>query len=332
MIFSANMIIPFLFFYHLFYDIFLKKSIVLYNKLQIVHLDCYHKIEFYVGLWYNKVMSKKPLKKWRMTQMNINKAILQYHAENQYETIFVGAEALEDKKPHIANVITLSKAIARVQHSPVDYSFLALCAEHHDDGRVDQYKILGGFLDTEILHHVLSVKRFDEFLLQNHIDEMDDSIKIFRDVMLYHGRMEVADLSDESKLYVQIISVADDFENACSCVSYLVREVQTDAKGYIREKPKNNQKFVSTFVWEHFCKGKKFDKMKYCHTYAEYVLFAATLATSCIKKYGDIARAALSQAGYGYSSILEGYKDVFSKTLSPDMAEEAYDTLVSMVL
>jgi uncharacterized HAD superfamily protein len=35
MIFSANMIIPFLFFYHLFYDIFLKKSIVLWNKIQL---------------------------------------------------------------------------------------------------------------------------------------------------------------------------------------------------------------------------------------------------------------------------------------------------------
>lgn len=262
--------------------------------------------------------------------MNINKAILQYHQKNRYEAIFVGDKSLEDERLHIANVITLSEAIARAQHSPVDYEFLALCAGHHDDGRVNQYELLGKFLDSEILHNELSAQRFNRFMEQNHITEIDDSIRLFLDVMLYHGRMDVANLSDESRLYVEIITAADDFENACSCVSYLVREAETDAKGYIKEKPEANQKFLSNFVWEHFCRGEKFDKMKYCTTYAEYVLFAATLAMSCIKKYGDIAKVALSQPGYGYSSILDGYKDVFSKTLYPKTAREAYDVLVSM--
>lgn len=266
--------------------------------------------------------------------MNINAAILKYHEKNRCEEIFVGSKALEDKRLHITNVVLLSQAIARAQHSPVDYEFLALCAEHHDDGRVNQYELLGKFLDSEILHNELSAQRFNRFLAQfleqNHITEIDDSIRLFLDVMLYHGRMDVANLSDESRLYVEIITAADDFENACSCVSYLVREAETDAKGYIKEKPEANQKFVSNFVWEHFCMGEKFDKMKYCTTYAEYVLFAATLAMSCIKKYGDIAKVALSQPGYGYSSISEGYKDVFFKTLHPEMAREAYDVLVSM--
>ena len=60
--------------------------------------------------------------------------------------------------------------------------------------------------------------------------------------------------------------------------------------------------------------------------YAEYVLFAATLMTSCIKKY-DFAKSLLLQPGYGYSSILEGYKDVFYKTLNPELANRAYKVL-----
>ena len=138
-------------------------------------------------------------------------------------------------------------------------------------------------------------------------------------------------LSPESKEYVEIITAADDFENACSCVSYLVHEVETDAKGYISKNPEADQTEVSNFVFDHFKDGVKFDKMKYCKTYAEYVLFAATLATSCIKKYGEIAKVALQQPGYEYDTILDGYKDVFRKTLTSEMADKAYDVLASMI-
>ena len=265
-----------------------------------------------------------------MKKITINKALLAYHNTNRYDVIF-SEEGLTGKKLHIANVIAQASAIARAQHSDIDYDFLELCAEHHDDGRADQYRLLGKFWDTEVSHNVLSLDRLDKFLAQQEDLEIDSSIKILRDVMLYHGRMWLADLSCESKPYVEIISAADDFENACSCVSYLVREKETDAKGYIKANPNANQTAVSTFVWEHFCQGEKFDKMKYCTTYGEYILFAATLATNCIKRYGDIAKTALSQPGYGYSSILEGFKDVFNKTLAPQMAEDAYKIFVDMV-
>lgn len=265
-----------------------------------------------------------------MKNIPINKALLAYHQANRYTDIFVG-DGLIGKKNHIANVISQTSAIAAVQHLDIDHQFLQFCAEHHDDGRVNQYEILGKFWDTEISHNVLSLDRLDKFLANQENLVVDTSVLILRDVMLYHGRMWLTNLSPESKPYVEVITAADDFENALSCVSYLVREKEEDAKGYIKSHPESDQTTVSPFVWEHFCQGEKFDKAKYCQTYGEYVLFAATLATNCIKKYGDLTITALSQPGYGYSSILEGFRDVFQKTLDNATAKKAFEVLESMV-
>ena len=262
--------------------------------------------------------------------MIINKAIIKYHEENRYSDIFNEPQLL-GKKLHVENVIRTSGAIADFLHSDVDRKFLSLCAEHHDDGRVDQFHLLGKFWDTLVSHNSLGVDRFNRFLLNSEDFTVDNSVNIFRDVICYHGREWLANLSSDSLAYIKIISAADDFENACSCVSYLLKEVETDAKGYISNNPQADQTFVSDFVFEHFKNGEKFDKIRHCTTYGEYILFAGTLATNCIKKYGSIAKVALLQPGYGYSSIIEGFRDVFEKTLTTEMANKAYDVLFSMI-
>lgn len=262
--------------------------------------------------------------------MIINPAIIQYHIENRYDKIF-NTEALRGKLKHVGNVIKLGMAIAKAQKAPVDNELLEICLEHHDDGRVDQMRLLGKFCDTEVSHNVLGLDRLDKFLLKQSC-EPDYSVEILRNVMLYHGRQALMpDVLMEEALYVELVTAADDFENACSCVSYLAKEVENDEKDYVKSNPGADQKVVSDFVFKNFEEGMKFDKMKYCHTYSEYVLFAATLATNCIKKYENFARVALKQPGYGYSSILEGFKDVFEKTLTPEMAKEAYEILAKMV-
>ncbi len=266
-----------------------------------------------------------------MKKIKISKHLASYHEANRYFDIFRGEEPLLVKQEHIKNVRSTALAIAEFQHADVDKYFLSICAEHHDDGRVNQFELIGKFWDTMVTHNVLGIDRIDRFLINSGNEEIDESIQILRDVILYHGRSQLANLSFESKKYVDLITAADTFENACSCVSYLVKEVETDAKGYIAADPSADQKFVSDFVFEHFSTGEMFDKMKYCTTYAEYVLFAATLATSCIKKYNEVAKVALSQPGYGYESIILGYKDVFEKTLSPEMAKKAFEILSSML-
>lgn len=275
-----------------------------------------------------------------MANLKIGSAILAYHNANRYYDIF-STRGLLGIKEHVKNVIALSQKVAEFQKSNVDMELLAICAEHHDDGRVDQYELLGKFWDNEVPHNELGLARLNDFWESHEFGASDlimASVLILRAVILFHGRMHLIDMysSAESKTYisrpyVEIVSTADDLENAYSCVSYLVREVETDAKGYIQANPQADQKKVSRFVWEHFEDGEKFDKMKYCSTYAEYVLSAATLATSCIKKYGEVAKIALSQPGYGYPSIIEGYRDVFSKTLTPATAMQAILVIESMI-
>lgn len=272
----------------------------------------------------------------------MNTTLNTYHENNRYFNIFYGAKALNDKRLHIENVVRFAQKIYETYpkkfKSSIDNELLSLCAEHHDDGRVNQYELLGKFWDTEVSHNVLGLERFDKWLNNSPAIKVicggfilplsqkeTDEIKIFRDVMLYHGRQHLC-FNQQSLPYIELITAADDLENAAACVSYLIREVETDAKGYRQTNPEVDQRSVSDFVFHHFTAGEKFDKLKYCNTYAEYVLFAATLMTSCINKY-SFAKELLLQPGYGYPSILAGYQDVFEKTLSPETAKASYNIL-----
>ncbi len=260
--------------------------------------------------------------------MPVSQALLSYHEANRYTVIFAD---ITGKREHVKNVIAMAKAIAIAQHSNVDLELLEVLAEHHDDGRADQFKLLGKFWDTEVTHNALGADRVDRYFIKNGAKQ-DSQVKILKDVMLWHGRKWLKDgIDDETMKYIDIITAADDFENATACVSYLVSEKEKDAKGYSKENPEADQTIVSNFVWDHFTAGEKFDKMKYCHTYAEYTLFASTLGMMCIKQYGNIAQTALMQPGYGYPSILEGFRDVFAKVLRPDDAKKAFSILEKAV-
>lgn len=265
-----------------------------------------------------------------MANIKIGPTTLAYHNANRYYDIFSKKRLLEKEK-HVENVIALSKKIASFLNYDVDMTLLEICAEHHDDGCVDQYELIGNFWDNQILPNALGIFRLRKFMEQQKDVKNDLSLSILHDVILHHGRIHLTDLSDESKPYVEIVSLTDDLENAYSFVSRIIKEVKTDTKGYIKENPKADQKEVSKFVWEHFEDGEKFDEETFCSTYAEYVLFAATLATNCIKQYGEIAKIIFSQPRYGYSSIIEGYRDVFSNTLTPSMATQAIVVIESMI-
>lgn len=258
----------------------------------------------------------------------LNPILQQYHFKNRYFDIFSGSTELETKKLHIQNVLSYTEKLFDTLkfQSDIDRELLLFCAEHHDDGRVKQYSLLGKFMDTEVSHTVLGVYCFDSWLYNSSfVSPLDQSIQIFRDVLMYHGKTEFC-INEFSKPYVDFITCVDELENSSSCVSYLIREIETDAKGYKHKYPEIDQHSVSSFVWKHFTSGEKFDKIKYCKTYAEYVLFAATLMISCIKKY-SFAKNLLLQPGYGYNSILDGYKDVFDHALSSKMSKQAYMVL-----
>lgn len=261
-------------------------------------------------------------------------ALLQYHRRNRYFDIFANVPALANKRNHIEGVIKIADAIAQFKHSNVDRELLKVMAEHHDDGRAEQYLCMGKFWDTELDHRYYGgIIRLNNFLRESGLSE-DKEIQILRKVMMYHGLLEImkVEVSEEEREYIEIISAADDFENATSCVSYLIREIDEDAKGYKHDHPELYQKTVTSWkIIDWYEKGEKYDKFKYCHTYADYVLFAGMLAINCIKKYGEPARTALLQPGYGYSSRLEGFRKTFDYALEPKDAVNAYYTMCKAI-
>lgn len=263
----------------------------------------------------------------------MNESLKSYHLNNRYTDIFSDdVPALATKRIHIQRVKETARAIAQVQRSTVDKELLDVLAEHHDDGRVDQYELLGKFWDTEKHHCVLGAERLEGYLHENKLD-FDTETNLLWNVMMYHGRLDMAeDVTEREREYIELISAADDFENATSCVSYLIREIETDAKGYVADLTTDDMtKVTSQMIWDCYESGTKYDKLKYCHTYADYVLFAGMLAINCIKRYGKIAKTALQQPGYGYSSILEGFKATFEYALKWNDAVKAYKIMCDVI-
>ena len=234
-------------------------------------------------------------------------------------------EAIARKRTHVEMV---TKYVEYFATEDMDYELLHFCAKHHDDGRGIQYIDQGGKLDDrKKSHSEYGTEMFLNFIHERNL-KLDSEAQICLDVIKYHGypgNLTELPISDESRKYVEAVRSADSLENAVSCVSYLLINVKYDEKGYVEENPQLDQTFVSDEVWKHFVKGEKFDKLKLCHTYAEYILFASTLATDAVRKMEKIARKIMHSPGYGYSSIMEGYKHIFNEVLSKEMAPKAYE-------
>ena len=262
----------------------------------------------------------------------MNSVIFSYHNTNRYFNIFRGNNELLRKRFHIENVLKYCEMLFEIQKPNLNKELFLISAEHHDDGRINQFEILGNFDDTKVSHNTLGVDRLHKWI-QTNTDEnliIDFAIDILRDVMAYHGIPNLC--SDEYTLpYVELVSNVDEIENSFSCVSYLLDEINFDRKGYIKNNPKKDQKYVSDFVFNCFKNGQKFDKMKYCNTYAEYVLFSAVLFINSVNKY-EFARKIALKEGYGYDSIFEGFKYVFSKSLTGIMSKESYNILLKNTL
>ena len=240
-------------------------------------------------------------------------------------------EAIARKRTHVEMVTRYVEYFAT---EDMDNELLTFCARHHDDGRGSQYIDQGGKLDDrKKSHSEYGAELFLSFL-HDHNLLLDSEAQICLDVIKYHGysgSLSELPISDESRKYVEAVRSADSLENAVSCVSYLLINVKYDEKGYVEANPQIDQTFVSNEVWKHFEKGEKFDKVKLCNTYAEYILFASTLATDAVRKMGKIARDIMHSSGYGYSSILEGYKYIFNEVLSKEMAPKAYKIFVNNI-
>lgn len=246
--------------------------------------------------------------------------------------------AVQDKLEHIARVTVLTEKLC-----PED-RLVKVAAKYHDIGRFPQIELLGTFNDGKILHHYLGEDFIARALYQGKL-EPSQELEAIRLAVSYHARMKFmpykSEIPQETIEIVDAVGRADDIENGCiGAVGYIEREAVTDAKGHSKENPEADQTKVSPEVWEFFQKGEKFDKMKFCKTYADYTLFAAVLAITSLKgKDRALAKHALGLPCKGsslegqerkqYASALEGYKDIFSRLIEPEKAMAAYEVLES---
>ena len=207
-----------------------------------------------------------------------------------------------------------------------------ISAKFHDIGRFKQLELLGSFNDGILLHHYIGEDVVTRAVFNRQLS-VSKELNAIRQVVQYHGRQAYIpykpELAEGVIGLIDVISRVDGIENGCiGATGYLVREAETDAKGYRENNPDLDMKSVSPEVWEFYSKGQKFDKLKYCKTYADYTLFAAILAIEALKgKDRDVARIAMDIEANGYESALAGYKNIFSKLVAPEYADKAFEVL-----
>ncbi len=235
-------------------------------------------------------------------------------------------KAAMDKISHIKNVVTLTKRMTNNDRMSI------VAAKFHDLGRFKQLELLGSFNDGVLLHHNVGEDVITRAVFQGKLN-ISNELNAIRQVVQYHGRQKFIPYSPELSEGVQglidIVSRVDEIENGCiGATGYLEREAKEDAKGYKKDNPDLDMCKVSPEVWEFFSKGEKFDKLKFCKTYADYTLFASVLAIQALKGQDrDIAKMAMELKANGYKSALEGYKDIFSKLIEPKYNEKAFKIL-----
>lgn len=185
-----------------------------------------------------------------------------------------------------------------------------------------------------MLHHNIGEDVITRAIYQGKL-EISDELNAIRQVIQYHGRQkfipkQIKDDKDLNQL-IDIVSRVDEIENGCiGATGYLIREAEEDAKGYKKDNPNLDMKLVSPDVWKFYSNGEKFDKLKYCKTYADYTLFASVLAIQALKgKDRELAKLAMEFKANGYETALQGYKDIFSRLIQPEYSDKSFEVLQS---
>lgn len=229
--------------------------------------------------------------------------------------------AAQEKLKHIKRVVLLVNEIC-----PND-DLARVAAKAHDIGRFPQLEILGGFNDGKVLHHYLGEDFVTRAIYQGKLSPTRE-LDLIRGVIKYHGREKFLPFKEEipetAKEIIDIVGRVDGIENGCiGAIGYLEREARDDVKGYKADNPEMDMKEVSPEVFEFFKKGQKFDKMKYCKTYADYTLFAAVLAIEALRGQDrNIAKAAMNMSSHGYKNTLEGYNAIFDSLVGDIYKED----------
>ena len=251
--------------------------------------------------------------------MEITEELKKFACENSPSKLFGKLErkGLSTKKTHVENVEKIGLSLLEHQNDDaINRKLLSICLLLHDIGRAAQYDLLGEYDDVKIDHQVLAAKQIFDFLGQIASSKPDfqigDDWKVVLDVCMLHGHRNLWAMANEISLpYLQIVADADAIENGCiSAPSYLEKEKDNDAKGFIRRNPGLDQRICQSTLIEYMDQGYVFNKYELCRTYADYFVFAGTLAVSSCNKYGDVAKETMKVSG-----SLDEYRRIFERHL-----------------
>ncbi len=270
-----------------------------------------------------------------MKKIQVSPELKQFSKKYSLEMLFgkPSTTGLGAKIPHCCNVIKIAEQRSYAQQEEVNIELVQILARLHDLGRSIQWEATKSFNDRLVNHRYLGQQLIEQYIRDNQVEITPDWM-ILMDVIAYHGIKHMWDFASPLSLpYLEIISDADDIENGCTgALSYLEDEKARDDKGYIAINPEKDQRDCKPELLGYLERGEKFNKATLCETYAEYFVFAATLAVNSCIQHGDIAKKAMAMPALykerqgdidlSYNGVA-GYCRLFEKHLHPEDAKNA---------
>ena len=234
---------------------------------------------------------------------------------------------IKDKYEHSYRTAKIAKLLYP------DNKLLEIAMKFHDIGRFVQFKKISSF-DDNILSHYIVGREYVEELEKNEEIKSSKELDIIKYVIKYHmgsKYIKPEDINNIDKNTLELIelsSIVDAIDNGCIGATYYIeREIQNDEKHYIVNYPSLDMKSVSKEVLYFYLTNEKFDKFKYCKTYADYLLYAVILLIVSLKYENKDSVIKIIQK----EKTIEKYNVLINKYINPSDAKLCIDHLNSVV-
>ena len=223
---------------------------------------------------------------------------------------------IKNKFDHTYRTATISKELFPSN------KLLEVAMKFHDIGRFIQYEKIASF-DDKILSHYILGKEYIESQEKNLNIKSSQELEKIKAVIRYHlgvfaiPKEKFDCLDDETIELIKLSAMIDGIDNGCiGALNYIEREIQNDEKHYIENNPNLDMKYVSKEVLDFFLNDQKFDKFKYCNTYAEYLLYAISLMIQSLlsENSKEVKKIATEH------DAINKYKDLINRYINPDIA------------
>ncbi len=193
----------------------------------------------------------------------------------------------KDKYDHSKRTAKIAKQIYQ------NNKLLEVAMKFHDIGRFIQYEKIKSF-DDKILSHYILGKQFIEDQEKNNNIPPSEELNMIKYVIRYHmginyvPKKELININEETLNLISSSSIVDSVDNGCIGATYYIeREILNDEKHYKEINPDLDMKNVSDDVLAYYLNNEKFDKLKCCKTYADYLLYAIILLIDSLKNVNN---------------------------------------------